>query len=357
MKIVANIPARLHIAGHWCVVKYSGQKPVCFKCHKEGHIIADCPSYRAALARYNNNNPNEDNATISSNNNTESSIPAAPLRSYAAVAGSNALSSHTSESTGPSTPLLSNNNSSAQSAPACASDAAESAPSALPALSAPSGRGGTVDMESSPSESSPTHPSSPVRRRGKRRHSPVTSPQPEEKRATPDDAAVGDADDPVTTESPPETVPLPADTDDDDDDDNEETEMDNETNTNTNEDGDDENDDNNDDNNDNDNDENDENDDIGDDTESQQSEVDQMDPADYLDLGEDEYPSDDGDSFAIVSEAELPNSPAPRPVQLSLRKDTRPENRNKSSGAVAHDADALYKLAAVLPTQGGSPSY
>ena len=180
-------------------------------------------------------------------------------------------------------------------------------------------------MESSPSESSPTHPSSPVRRRGKRRHSPVTSPQPEEKRATPDDA-VGEADDPVTTESPPETVPLPADTDEDDDDDNEETGMDNETHTNTNVDGNDDKDDNDDDNDDNDNDANDEHDDnddndevddIVDDIDELMIEA-QMDPADYLDLGEDEYPSDDGDFFATVSEAELNCQGLRNPQQRSV---------------------------------------
>ena len=114
MKITSNIPARLRIAGHWCVVKYSGQKPVCFKCHKEGHVIADCPSYRAA--RDSSNHPNEDAATINSSNNTEPSVPAAPSRSYTAVVRSNTLPINTSESAGSSTPILNknkNNNSSA----------------------------------------------------------------------------------------------------------------------------------------------------------------------------------------------------------------------------------------------------
>lgn len=33
---ISNIPARLRIAGHWCVIKYRGQKPVCFNATKKG---------------------------------------------------------------------------------------------------------------------------------------------------------------------------------------------------------------------------------------------------------------------------------------------------------------------------------
>ena len=360
MKITMNIPARLRIAGHWCVVKYSGQKPVCFKCHKEGHVIADCPSYRAALAAY-NTQPNEATANANDNTETEPSVSAAPAQSYAAIARRN-LHTNTPESAGSSAPGL-NNNSSIQTAPSCASDAPEpalSAPSALPALPAPSGRGSTVDTDLSLSQ-----PSSPVRRRGKRRHSPSTSPQPEEKRATPEDEAGGDTaalSNPAHEDFGPEAVPLPQDTDeDDDDDDKDDTDMDDEHNPDTDIEGDDDNDvnddndainanDSNDDNVDNDNDA------IGDDNESHHSGVDQMDPANTFALEEDEYPSDDDTSFATVSEAELPNSPAPHPVRLSLKKDTRPGKRDESAGAVAQDADALFKLAAVLPTQGDSPS-
>ena len=358
MKITANIPARLRIAGHWCVVKYSGQKPVCFKCHKEGHVIADCPSYRAALAAY-NGHPNGDAATASGNTETEPAVSATPALSYAAIAGSN-LPANTSESAGSSTPGLTNN-SNIHTAPACVSDAPAPASSAS---SAPSGRGSTVAADHSSSQ-----PSSPARRRGKRRHSPSTSPQPEEKRATPEDEVVGAPtalSDPVHKDPGPDIVPLPTDTDDDDDDDNNNTDLDDEHNRNTDMDGDDEIDVNED---------NDvldddslddaspdaefdnDNDAIGDDNESQHSGVDQMDPAHTLDLGEDDYQSDDETSFATVSEAELPNSPAPHPVRLSPKRDTRPVTRDESAGAVAHDADALFKLAAVLPTQGGSPSF
>ena len=225
----------------------------------------------------------------------------------------------------------------------------------------------------------PSQYSSPVRRRGKRRHSPIRSPQPEEKRATTDNVASEDTTvvpDPVDeecpwsripaehptgeredTESRPESVLLPQDSDEEDDGDNDEdleSDMDNETTKNTDVDGD----------NDtghglheiHDNDDNDDNDDDDEDNDSQHSDEDPMDPAEYLDLVEDEYPSDDGASFATVSEAELPNSPTPHPVRLSLKKGTRTEKRNETAGAVAQDADALFKLAAVLPTQGGSPS-
>ena len=145
-------------------------------------------------------------------------------------------------------------------------------------------------------------------------------------------------------------------TDEDDDDDNAEdieSDMDNETIKNTDVDGDNEtghglNETH-------DNDDNDDNDDDDEENDSQHSDEDPMDPAEYLDVVEDDYPSDDGACFATVSEAELPNSPVPHPVRLSLKKRTRTKKRNESAGAVAHDADALYKLAAVLPTQGGSP--
>ena len=364
MKITANIPARLRIAGHWCVVKYSGQRQVCFKCHKEGHVIADCPTHQNNL-----HNNTATNSSTNSNSHTDLSVPVAPpqsLASYAAVAGRN-LSLHTpSESAdGSSTPL---NTNIIQSAPDCASGAPVS--SASPA---PSGGGSTVVADEPPS----TVPSSPVRRRGKRRHSPIQSPQPEEKRAAPEDVAVLDntaAPDPECEECPwsqtpvdhslrdptgttptpeqddmdsrPETVPLPRDTDDEDDNgDDDETDMDDDTNKHTDEDGDDEinhnkeNDD-------------DENDDL------QDSDIDRMDPDEYLDLVEDDYPSDDGASFATVSEAEVPNSPTPQLVKLSLsKKDTRPKTRNESAGAIAQEADTLYKLAAVLPTQAGSPSH
>ncbi|XP_046856063.1 clumping factor B-like [Xenia sp. Carnegie-2017] len=364
MKITANIPARLRIAGHWCVVKYSGQKPVCFKCHKEGHVIADCPTFQR-----NNNNIAATTSSTNHNNDTDISVPVAPsqsLVSYAAAVGSN-LPTHTpSESAdGSSTPLTNPN----QSAPDCASGA--------PVSSAPSGRGSIADKDTSP-----VPPTSPIRRRGKRRHPPTHSPQPEEKRAAPDDVEVdiiNTAPDPVDEEYPwsqisadhsitelasmtpahedadsrPETVPLPHDTDDDDDDDdNNETDMDNDNNQTTDEDGD----------NKTENgqceiDENNEDDDENDDT--RDSEEDLMDPDDYLDPYDDRYPSDDNASFATVSEAELPSSPAPQMVSLSISTTdatSRLKTQDEPAVAVAHDADALFKLAAVLPTRGGSPS-
>ena len=370
MKITANIPARLRIAGHWCVVKYSGQKPVCFKCHKEGHVIADCPT-----SQRNNNNNTATTSSTNNNNATDLSVPVAPslpVISYAAVARSNLPLNAPSESTnGPSTPLTNNN----QSAPDCASGVPVSS-----APSAPAGRGSTAERDTSS-----VPPTSPVRRRGKRRHPPTHSPQPEEKRAAPDDEEVDDlntAPDPVEEECPwsqistdnsitelagttptpahedadsrPETVPLPHDTDDDgDDDENNETDMDNDNNQTTDEDGD-----NKTENGQNEIDENNEDDDENHDT--RDSEVDQMDPDEYLDLSDDGYPSDDNGSFATVSEVEMPNSPAPHMVSLSISTtDTTSQQKthDEPAVAVAHDADALFKLAAVLPTQGDSPSF
>ena len=380
MKITANIPARLRIAGHWCVVKYSGQKPVCFKCHKEGHVIADCPTFQYPhhinATHSSNNNNNSASNDSAHNTNTEPSAPIAPSRplvSYAAVAGGNLLQNAPSESAdGSSTPL---SNCNIRSAPDCASGALDP-----PTPSAPSGEGDTAEMDHSSAQ-----PSSPVRRRrGKRRHPPTHSPQPEEKRIASDDV-VGDditaAIDPVDEEctwshistdhsrtelacttledenTRPETVPLPQDSDDDDnDDDNDETDMDDENNRNTEEDGETETGhgqtiihDNHDD----------DDDDDDEDDEVQDSEEDQMDPDEYLDLQEDKYPSDDNASFATVSEADLPTSPAPNPVTISLRKKDATSSKvshDESAGAIAHEADALYKLAAVLPTQGGSSS-
>ena len=377
MKITANIPARLRIAGHWCVVKYSGQKPVCFKCHKEGHVIADCPSYQNTRSlQHGDEVNNSNNATHRSNsNNTEPSVPVAPSRpvaSYAAVAARNHPQFTPSESTnGSSTPINNHNKNNNQSA----SDYGSGAP-APSAPSVPSGRGSTVDVE--PTSSAPF---SPVRRRGKRRHSPINSPQPEEKRATHDDVADDDAnletdpvddecswsqtslDQPISepgapapsmanddTESRPEDVPLPQDDDDDDDNaDDNETDTDNDKSKHT--DGDDDDDNGpliNDDINEDDDDK--ENDDI------QDTDEDPMDPEDYLDFAEDEYPSDDAASFATVSEAELPNSPAPRLVKISFNNKTKTTTLDEPACAVAQDADALFKLAAVLPTQGGTPS-
>ena len=364
MKITTNIPARLRIAGHWCVVKYSGQKQVCFKCHKEGHIIADCPTYQ----RPNNNtatnssNTHNTSATNSSANNdiTTPSVPAAPSQlpvSYAAVVGRNFPTHTPSESTNRSSTLINtNNNNSDQSASDCAAGAPVSS-----APSASSGRGSTADMDASS-----VSPSSPVRRRGKRRHPPTLSPQPEEKRAVPEDVDTNlapdlgneerpslqsSADPSEHTDARAETVPLPQDSDDDDDDDdNDGTDMDNEQDRNTDEDGDDETD----------NDTNTNDNAIDDDDDDNDSDEDQMDPEDYLDLREDNYPSDDNASFATVSEAELPTSPAPQMVTLSASTtDTNPRNlrKDESASTVAHAADTLYKLAAVLPTQGGHPSY
>ena len=141
LKITTNIPARLRIAGHWCIVKYSGQKQVCFKCHKEGHVIAECTSFQAALnnaAPGSSNNNDASAATNSTNShNTETSVSTAPLRplmSYAAVAGSNLPhnNNNTSESADrSSSPILNKtNNNNNQSAPDCASGAPEPASSA-----------------------------------------------------------------------------------------------------------------------------------------------------------------------------------------------------------------------------------
>ncbi len=44
MEIHKDIPARLQVAGHHCVVHYKGQKRICFSCGKEGHFSSKCPS-------------------------------------------------------------------------------------------------------------------------------------------------------------------------------------------------------------------------------------------------------------------------------------------------------------------------
>ncbi len=55
MDIRADIPARLRISGHYCVVHYKGQKKICFSCSKEGHTSAVCPTKLATSASSTNN--------------------------------------------------------------------------------------------------------------------------------------------------------------------------------------------------------------------------------------------------------------------------------------------------------------
>jgi hypothetical protein len=43
MEVHRDIPARIRIAGHWCFIHYKGQKKLCFKCGKEGHMRGECP--------------------------------------------------------------------------------------------------------------------------------------------------------------------------------------------------------------------------------------------------------------------------------------------------------------------------
>ncbi|XP_046863341.1 transcription initiation factor TFIID subunit 11-like [Xenia sp. Carnegie-2017] len=203
-----------------------------------GHVIADCPTpnnTRSAhperdLTNNNdatyrcNNNINNCAAIVSTDvNNTAPAVivaPSLPLVSYAVVVGTN-LSKITPPSTnGSSTPFTSNTK---QPAPDCATDASVS--------SAPS-EGSTDNLGNS---SPPT--SSPVRRRGKRRHSPTSSPQPEEKHASHDDGAIDDAD----VDPDPGDIPLHQDDEEiEDNTDDDGTDMDNENAGNTDEDDDDE---------------------------------------------------------------------------------------------------------------------
>jgi hypothetical protein len=45
MEVQRDIPARIRIAGHWCFIHYKGQKKLCFKCGKEGHMRGECPDW------------------------------------------------------------------------------------------------------------------------------------------------------------------------------------------------------------------------------------------------------------------------------------------------------------------------
>lgn len=82
-----------------------------------------------------------------------------------------------------------------------------------------------------------------------------------------------------------------------------------------------------------------------------------MDPEEFLDFHEDNYSSDDNTSFATVSELEMPNSPVPQQVTITtMDHPTTHPTPHKPAAAVAHKADAFFKLAAVLPTQGSSSS-
>lgn len=355
MKITANIPARLRIAGHWCVIKYKGQKPVCFKCHREGHVIAHCPT--------NNNSarslPTEPVTNNDNNNNLQSSVVSAtsrPPMSYAAAARNN-LSQPPESTDGSSTPLT---NRIDQPTLGCASGA--------PVSSAPSEGESTAELGD---------PTSPIRRRGKRRHSPFNSPQPDGKRATHDNLVETGMDAhlahdhtdeeecdwsgvPTTRancteeESQPEDVPLPRDEDDSDDDDetahdedNTATDKDNATMDNPH---------NNDDDKDTqhniDDDEHDNDEDTEDIDNTEDNRLDAHEDHTLLDCS---YTSDEDDnaSFATVSEAELPFSPVSVTTTDTLSSHKTPEDPPAN---VAHQAAALYKLAAVLPTQGGPSS-
>lgn len=357
MKITANIPARLRIAGHWCVIKYRGQKPVCFKCHREGHVIAHCPTNNNSARSFPTESvPNNDNNTTSQSDNPPSGVSAAALPpiSYAAAAR-NSFSQPPESTDGSSIPFT---NSIDRPTLDCASGA--------PVSSAPS------EGESAAESGDPI---SPIRRRGKRRHSPFHSPQPDEKRATHDNLVDAGMDAhmahdhtdveecdwsgvPTThatytdEESRPEDVPLPGDEDDSDDDDeiayeddNTDTDKDNATTDNPP---------NNDDkdtlNNSDDDDHDDDDDNEDDIANTEDNRLDAQEDHTLLDRS---YTSDDNTSFATVSEAELPISPVSVTTTDTLSSHKTPDDPPVN---VAHQAAALYKLAAVLPTQGGPSS-
>ena len=78
MQITANIPGRLRIAGHWCIVRYKGQKPVCFKCHAPGHTMSNCPKRHNAHAQ-------STQSATTSKRSEKAILNSLPLVSYAAV--------------------------------------------------------------------------------------------------------------------------------------------------------------------------------------------------------------------------------------------------------------------------------
>ena len=182
MKIVSNIPGRLRIAGHWCVVRYSGQRQVCFRCHKEGHVIGQCPSATSTSVALTSTPPNTGTSAVTTSTATTSS--ATPQASYAAVTSGVSATPLTQVS--PDIPQLTSADPSTAPVPA-AGPTNTPAPSDENIAASPS-----LDVSPPASASSAIH--SPVRRRAKRRRSPLTSPQPHEKKAAPEAASTNDAD-------------------------------------------------------------------------------------------------------------------------------------------------------------------
>ena len=42
MELTQDIPTRLRIAGHQCIIRYRGQRQLCFLCGQSGHMRKDC---------------------------------------------------------------------------------------------------------------------------------------------------------------------------------------------------------------------------------------------------------------------------------------------------------------------------
>lgn len=185
MKITSNIPGRLRISGHWCAVRYSGQKQVCFRCHKEGHVIGQCPSANSTSTAPTLQSTTTHSTIVSASTATIS--PSTPQATYAAVASGACTTSRIQAASIERQPTTDE----PSTAPAPAAD--------LASTSDAENASHTMDVTTPATTSTAIH--SPVRRRAKRRRSPLTSPQPHEKKATPAAASSNAADFP--DHSPP----------------------------------------------------------------------------------------------------------------------------------------------------------
>ena len=192
MQITANIPGRLRIAGHWCVVKYKGQKQVCFRCHAPGHTMGDCPKRHTARAQ-------STQSTTTIKRSEKAILNSLPLVSYAAaVSGSSA---EDSDGYLTATGDVPSHDSASSEVPEETENITKTPPSEVP-VQKPSAINGpqhsttvapkaivstaaseaTTSASTKPQKTSSSLPVSPRKGKGKRRRSPSPSP---EKTSTP----------------------------------------------------------------------------------------------------------------------------------------------------------------------------